>query len=280
MKIAKEIKLLKNYFLEKEEVSMAFLFGSFAKGQQMQESDLDIGVYFKPEKLPKEVKKRFELEDKIRSDVSKLVEESVDLVCLNIAPASLVSNVFKTGIPLVIKDKGLYWEVFLKNSLEAEDFFYFLKDFWKIKYHRAKSLIEEDREKLVIRIDFLKTQMEELERFQKLSWEEYLNDKDKRRIIERWVEQIINALIDISKIVLASEQKMMPKSYQYALRDFGFLVGLNEEETEKFSNFADLRNILAHEYLDILYKRIQNLLQEFPPLYQKISQFLEKYLEK
>lgn len=77
---------------------------------------------------------------------------------------------------------------------------------------------------------------------------------------------------------MASEEKLMPKGYKEALRDFGFLIDFNEEEAKKFSDFAELRNILAHEYLDILYKRIQNFVKEFPPFYQRMSEFLEKYL--
>lgn len=277
--INEKIRLLKDYFLKREDVLLAFVFGSFAKGQQMLESDFDVGVYFDPKKLPKKDSERFDLEGEIWSDVSKIVEEEVDLTPLNEAPASLISNVIKTGIPLVIKDKKLYWEIYLKNSSEAEEFLEFAESFWKIK-QRARSLSAEDKEKLMARFDFLKTQVKELERFQNLTWDEYLNDVDKRRIVERWEENIINALIDISKIILASEDKLMPRSYEEALRDFGFLVGFKENAVQKFRKFAELRNILAHEYLEIIYKRIQNFIKEFPPLYQKISEFLEKYLKE
>ena len=44
---SKKIKLLKKYFEKKQEILLAFLFGSFAKGFQMKESDLDMGVYLK-----------------------------------------------------------------------------------------------------------------------------------------------------------------------------------------------------------------------------------------
>lgn len=275
----KKIDLLKDYFLKRRDVLMVFVFGSFASGRQMRESDFDVAVYFDPKKLPKKDSERFDLEGEIWSDVSDIVEEEVDLTPLNEAPASLISNVIKTGIPLVIKDKKLYWEVYLKNSSEAEEFLEFAESFWKIK-QRAKSLGTEDKEKLMARFDFLKTQAKELERFQNLIWNEYLNDVDKRRIVERWTENIINALIDISKIILASEDKLMPRSYEEALQGFGFLAGFEENDAQKFKKFAELRNILAHEYLDILYKRIKNFVKEFPPLYQKVVKFLEKYLKE
>lgn len=266
--MAKKIKLIKRYFEKEPSVVLAFLFGSFAKGLEMEESDFDVAVYLKEK----------ERRDKIWLEVTRIVEKEVDLVCLNDAPATLISNVFKTGIPLVIKDKKLYWELYLNKSSEAEDFLGFLEDFWKIK-KRAKSLDKEGKARLLIRVDYLKTELKDLNRFKSLSWEEYRDDRDKRKLIERWAENIINATIDIAKIILASEKKKMPKSYGDALYDFGAMIGLAERESEKFSKLADLRNILVHEYLDILCKKIQDFIKEAPEIYKKIFNFLEKYLK-
>ena len=41
-------KKLKDYFEKRDDVVMAFLFGSFAKGQEIYDSDVDVAVYFKP----------------------------------------------------------------------------------------------------------------------------------------------------------------------------------------------------------------------------------------
>lgn len=270
MKRFKNIRALKEYFKREHSVVLAFLFGSFAKGFETQESDFDIGVYFK--------KKSEKKESKIWLDLTNLIKKEVNLVCLNEAPASLVSNVFKTGIPLIIRDKKLYWELYLKTSSEAEDFLEFVEDFWRIK-HRAKSLNKEEKIRLRIRFDYLETEYKELERFKKLTWEEYLKDRDKRKLIERWAENIINATIDIAKVILASEKKEMPKSYKDVLFDFALFIGFDAKESEEFSKFANLRNILAHEYLDILYREIQIFVKEFPKFYKKISNFLENYLK-
>jgi len=213
-------------------------------------------------------------EDEIRSEVTHIVHKEVDLVSLNIAPASLISNVFRIGVPLVIKDKGLYWELYLRASNEAEDFSRFCEDFYKIK-QRANSLSKEAREKLMVRIDFFTDRVKEIDRFRKFTWQEYQEDIDKRRIIERWVENTINALIDITKIVLASEGREMPRSYEESLLHFGILADLSEEEARKFSKFANLRNILAHEY----HQKIQDFIKEWTALEEKIKGFLDKYLE-
>lgn len=261
----KNLKALKKYFQSQPAVILAFIFGSFSKGLETEESDFDLAVYLKGKE-----------EDKIWFEVTKIVGKEVDLVCLNEAPASLVSNILKTGIPLVIKDQGLYWDLYLQASSEAEDFAQFAKDYFRI-YQRAKSLIPEEKTRLLERTQFLESELKERKQFEKLTFEEYRDDKTKRRNIERWVENIINATIDIAKIILASEEKRMPKTYSEALFDFGILAGLTKKESEKFSKLANLRNILAHEYLDILYEKIQNFLKESPGLYRKILRFLVKY---
>ena len=89
--------------------------------------------------------------------------------------------------------------------------------------------------------------------------------------MERWIEGIINALIDTAKIILASEKKQMPGSYEEALVNFSSLAGLDERQSQKLASFAKLRNILAHEYLDILYGKIQDFIQNLPLLYAKIK---------
>lgn len=71
----------------------------------------------------------------------------------------------------------------------------------------------------------------------------------------------------------------MPRTYEQALFDFVFLIGIGEKEAKKFSHFSTLRNILAHEYLDILYHRIQDFISRSPDFYTRIFAFLEKYLE-
>lgn len=279
--LEEKIQLLKDYFSKREDVLMAFVFGSYAQKQETPESDFDIAVYFRPEakgnKTEQDVSR--ENEDEIRSDVTDILEKEIDLVSMNDAPVSLISHVMKTGVPLGIKDKKLYWDIYLRVSLDAEDFCQFAKDYFEI-YQKALSLMPEQTTRLLERLQFLDIELKELEEFKKLTFEEYQNNKTKRRNIERWTENIINAAIDAAKIVLASEKKKMPKTYEEALRDLGILAGLTEKDSKKISKFANLRNILAHEYLDILYERIQNFILEFPPLYKKIAEFWEKYLSE
>lgn len=42
----------------------------------------------------------------------------------------------------------------------------------------------------------------------------------------------------------------------------GTIPGADQEVTDRLASWADLRNILAHEYLDYRWKEIQKFLQE------------------
>ncbi|MEW5766136.1 MAG: HepT-like ribonuclease domain-containing protein [bacterium] len=262
-----KLERLEKYFKENENVALSFIFGSSVKGFAGEDSDVDIGVYLR------DIKE----EDKIWSEICKIMEKEIDLVLLNNVPPTLISNVFKTGIPLVIKDRYLYLDTYLTATLEAEDFYEFVRDYWRI-YSRSSSLIPEDKVRLMERIQFLESEFQEIKGFESLTFREYQEDKVKRRNIERWTENIVNATIDIAKIILASEKKEIPKTYEQSLSNFGFFMGFKEEEAKKLSSFARLRNILAHEYLDIIYDRIKDFIREARILFPKILDFLSRYL--
>lgn len=264
----KKIGLLKSYCEKDQNVLLAFMYGSQAKKLETGESDVDIAVYLKDKSA----------ENNVWRDLTSLVQAEVDLVMLDQAPATLVSNVLKTGLPLTIKDRTLYWKLYLEKTLEAEDFAEFAQSYWQI-YQRARSLVPEEKARILERAVFLENELAETAKFQKVSRQDYESNKPLRREMERWAENVINAQIDIAKIILASEHKEMPKTYEEVLGRFASLAGLGQEEAVAFSSFARLRNILAHEYLDVVYEKIISLAGQFPPLHSKISGFLEEYLK-
>lgn len=195
-KLEKKIKALKDYFSKRPEIIMAFVFGSYAKGRGMKESDFDIAVYFKPEgkSIEWEKDKEYPGENQIWQDVEKIVGIDTDLVVLNRASSTLSFAVIQEGVPIIIKDHSLYMRFYLIVSSAAEYFREFVKDFWEIK-QRAMSLSEIDK-----------------------------------------------------------------------------------EAAEKLSKFAKLRNILAHEYLDVRFRQIKEFIREAEPFYKKVVAFVKGIL--
>lgn len=226
----KKIKLLKEYFKKNDNIILAFLFGSRAKGFSRKISDLDVAVYFKPkEYLEIETEKDYPGEDKIWPDLVDILEtDEIDFLILNRARPSLVYNVLRRGIPLKIKDKRLYLDLLCKVGYEAVDWWDFVEDFWKIS-EKAKSISLEVKTQLRERFKYLVKELEEIKEIKKITWKDYLKDNFKQKIVERWVERIVMSSIDIAKIILASEKKEIPQSYKETLRLFWILY-INEDE--------------------------------------------------
>lgn len=76
------------------------------------------------------------------------------------------------------------------------------------------------------------------------------------------------ASLDIAKIVLSAEGKNIPDSYRDTLRALG-LNYFDEAFAAAFSDFAELRNLLAQEYLDFRWKHIQQFIKEIPNVYPR-----------
>jgi uncharacterized protein len=108
-------------------ITMAFLFGSYAKGNARLDSDLDIAVYLK-EPYQKEW-----IPD-IWGQVESITGKEVDLIVLNNAPATICWSAIR-GMQLTIKDQKHYLEFMLDCSREAEDFQEFIFDLWQLRQH-------------------------------------------------------------------------------------------------------------------------------------------------
>ena len=129
---------IETYLFDREEVSMAFIFGSVAASSDRKDSDLDIGIYFRRKggEVEWESERRFPEEDRIWLELERLAGKKVDLVVLNRAPASIVDTVLRKGRPLLIKDRMLYLDLLIRVSREAEDYREFIEGFWKLKHGR------------------------------------------------------------------------------------------------------------------------------------------------
>ncbi|GFO97728.1 nucleotidyltransferase [groundwater metagenome] len=92
-----------DYFSKQENVRLAYLYGSAAKGKEGKLSDVDIGVLL-DDSLSK--KERFESQLKFIGDITEILKTNrIDLVVMNDAPNSLNYEIIKTNRPLLIRNK-------------------------------------------------------------------------------------------------------------------------------------------------------------------------------
>ncbi len=277
-KTLNQIENLKQYFQNESTLLLAFLFGSRANRTEGEISDWDIAVYFKPkEYMETETEIEYPGEKRIWSDlIDLLLTDDVDFVVLNRARPPLVYNILRKGIHLLIRDRRLYLDLLCKVSYEATDWWDFVSDYWRIS-QKVKSLPPEERARILEYLRFLENEFSELQQIKAFGYQDYIQDSFKRKIIERWVENLVMSALDITKIVLASEKREIPQTYKDTLKIFGTIY-IDPSFGEKFSEFASLRNILVHEYLDIKWRRIRNFINQAEELYPRFIQKIKEFI--
>ncbi len=139
---------------------------------------------------------------------------------------------------------------------------------------------EELHRRLLRHVEFLAEELNYYQKFRQLTWEDYRTDDDKRRSIERWVENIINSSVDISKLILSLEEIRQPDNYKEIVQSISLVKDLGMYKADELSAWVKFRNIVAHEYLDIRWSSIKRFASETEALYAGFLDKVKKYLEK
>ena len=138
-----------------------------------------------------------------------------------------------------------------------------------------------DKSKLIPYADYLEKELEFLREYEReINWKVYESQRRKRLEIERWVESLINATLDISKMALTISGEVIPETSREVLFRLGSHVYDKEEEAGTFSELAKIRNTLAHRYLDMKWGDIKRFLQIAPQLYPRFLNFIKREIEK
>jgi len=138
-----------------------------------------------------------------------------------------------------------------------------------------------DRSKLIPHVDYIEREIAFHSTYEKeTDWKVYQLQRNKRMEIERWVESLINATLDISKMLLTIMGEEIPETSREVLFRVGTRIYSKEEEAETFSELAKIRNTLAHRYLDLRWNDIKRFLEIAPKFYPPFLDFMKKEIEK
>jgi uncharacterized protein YutE (UPF0331/DUF86 family) len=140
---------------------------------------------------------------------------------------------------------------------------------------RSRSLSDIDRTRLIRIVDFLESEMRDYISFDGLTRGPYETQGIVLRNAERFVENIVNAGIDIAKIVLASSGMPIPQTYGESLSDLALLEGFDSNVAARLSQFAKLRNVVAYEYLDLRFARISRFIVDSHPAYRNLAEYVK-----
>lgn len=128
------------------------------------------------------------------------------------------------------------------------------------------------------KMELLRKDLHNLEKFQSLTFSEFIEDDIKRASIERFLERITGRLIDINYHILREEYEILPEDYYSSFIYMGKQKIIPESLALEISKSAGLRNALAHEYDKVddqkIYNSINMALTEVPKYLQKILNFI------
>ena len=254
------------------------LFGSAANGRLRSDSDVDVALYqASAGKLEIEVDCELDREAEIQVVLERATQRNVDLLTLNRAPATVCAAALLTGRSVLLRDRALYTRYLLAVTTVASDFLETESEYRAIR-DRSRSLSPIDRGRLQRILDFIETELQDRDQFRAVTLAGYQSDRNLRRNLDRWVEMLINAAIDVGKIVLGSERRPVPYTYGQILADL--------ESTAPFSDLAGrlkplatLRNVLAHEYLELRFGRVASFVEAGADAISRLPRLTQAWLQ-
>lgn len=88
------------------------------------------------------------------------------------------------------------------------------------------------------------------------TWQEYQTDIKLQKLIDRTIENILTASIEVSGTVL-TENDILAESYPDVMKKIGGFFHFSDEERETLAKFAIQRNRLAHRYLNFRWQAVK-----------------------
>lgn len=136
------------------------------------------------------------------------------------------------------------------------------------------------KDRVNLRLKKLLQYVSRLKKYRGISSNEILKDLDKRDVIERNLHLACEIVIDVANI-LNSEFKLPPASdNKLTILTLGEAGILEKKFAEELSGLAPFRNVLVHDYLEIDYEIVvdvlNNKLEDFSMFSKIIAGFLQK----
>jgi len=125
-------------------------------------------------------------------------------------------------------------------------------------------------------LQFIATEIKEFEQdYIFKSWKDYKKDRKLQKLMDRTVENIFTALIEICGTIL-TQQGVSVESYAQVLSECAQRLGFSEEEQEILAKIALQRNRLAHRYLNFRWQAINMFIKNKSLILKLLTKISEK----
>jgi uncharacterized protein YutE (UPF0331/DUF86 family) len=106
-------------------------------------------------------------------------------------------------------------------------------------------------------------------------WKDYKEDRKLQKLMDRTIENIFTALIEICGTIL-TQQGISIESYAQVLSECAQRLGFSEEEQETLAKIAIQRNRLAHRYLNFRWQAIDMFIKNKLLILKLLTKISEK----
>lgn len=125
-------------------------------------------------------------------------------------------------------------------------------------------------------LQFIATEIKEFEQdYSTKTWKDYKEDRKLQKLMDRTVENIFTALIEICGTFL-TQQGVSVESYAQVLSECAKRLGFSEEEQEILAKIAIQRNRLAHRYLNFRWQAINMFIKNKSFILKLLTRISEK----
>lgn len=124
----------------------------------------------------------------------------------------------------------------------------------------------------------LENQLKSLRKKQSVQLEEYQRNEDLQAIVERRLQNTIQACIDVAMHIVSEEGPRKPESYGdvFLILEEMDIIGPNL--SKKMREETGFRNVLAHEYAKIMNEEVYKHLQELKVFEDFAKAIAERFL--
>lgn len=111
-----------------------------------------------------------------------------------------------------------------------------------------------------------------------IEFDDYVRNAETRDVVERRFEKMTQACIDIARILLRDVDGTAAETNAAAMRRLHDIGALTETTAEEMAEAASFRNVLAHEYGDVIdHEVVYDALQDLTR-YERFLREIREYL--
>ena len=134
--------------------------------------------------------------------------------------------------------------------------------------------------RIIETLNFILEEIKEFETdYENRTWEEYQNDKKLQKLIDRTVENVLTAFIELCGTIITQEG-ISAENYADAVKKCSKLFNFDKKEQDELSKLAVQRNRLAHRYMDFRWHAVKTFIEQKQEILKLLSRILKSEEKK